>query len=267
MQRTSITICCFALLIISSVACGGENAPCLDDRGCDDRNDCTQDFCDTFAAFPLCKHSNLPDGTLCEVNDVSGMCRSGDCRTQNGAGGSGGTGAAGGSGGNGTSPVKRIFITRDNFDGDLRTNGLGSTGLEGGDNICNTAAEDAQLGGTWVAWLSDSTTDAFDRVPDVGPWYLVDETTKIFDDKVSIGDSPLDPIERDELGVANPGQVWTGTNNAGINTTLNCSDWTTNQGSFTDSAFRGTMGFSGLAWTSAKLEPCNMTARLYCFEQ
>ena len=39
-------------------------------------------------------------------------------------------------------------------------------GLSGADAKCQQAANATGLGGTWVAWLSDSTHNAKDRIPD-----------------------------------------------------------------------------------------------------
>jgi hypothetical protein len=61
---------------------------------------------------------------------------------------------------------KRVFVTAAGYRGDFG-------GVTGGDTICNTTAVAANLDGTWKAWLSDSTTNAIDRIDDVGPWYLL----------------------------------------------------------------------------------------------
>ena len=56
---------------------------------------------------------------------------------------------------------KTVFVTSGAFDGDTDT---GAGGLAGADDICNAAAMAASLAGTYTAWLSDSVTDARDRV-------------------------------------------------------------------------------------------------------
>ena len=59
---------------------------------------------------------------------------------------------------------KRVFVTSTTHDADM--NDEGSTGISGGDAICQARAAGASIGGTWVAWLSDDGTDAGDRVTD-----------------------------------------------------------------------------------------------------
>src|SRR5262245_2730644 len=153
-----------------------------------------------------------PDGGMTHdgpggTGGVGGTGGNGGSGGVGGAGGSGGTGGMGGSGGAGgadgavdataDAPVlvdagpcfpsgKRIFVTSTPYTGDLKTNGAGMTGLHGADNLCGLAATAAGLGGTWTAWLSSSTVDAIDRINDVGPWYLVDRCTLVFNNKASI---------------------------------------------------------------------------------
>src|SRR5262249_40860614 len=75
----------------------------------------------------------------------------------------------GGDGAPGRPHRERLFLTHDRWEGDLvsAATALGfsvTTGLAAGDALCNRAATGAGLGGTWVAWLSDGSHDALDRV-------------------------------------------------------------------------------------------------------
>ena len=45
-------------------------------------------------------------------------------------------------------------------------------GLANADSACNVAAGNAALSGTWVAWLSDSQTNAIDRLTGTGCFFL-----------------------------------------------------------------------------------------------
>src|SRR5690606_40551827 len=56
-----------------------------------------------------------------------------------------------------------VFITSNFYDGDLKTAGAGTTGLDGADKLCQLHADAASLAGTYRAWLSASTVDAIDR--------------------------------------------------------------------------------------------------------
>lgn len=59
-----------------------------------------------------------------------------------------------------------VFVTSSSGNGDLSTwpGSGGMTGLAGGDAICQGLADDAGLPGNYVAYLSDSTDDAFCRI-------------------------------------------------------------------------------------------------------
>ena len=158
----------------------------------------------------------------------------------------------------------RLFVTAAGFNGDLRTAGGAATGLAGGDKLCALSAASAGLGGTWVAWLSDSTTDALSRVADASPWYLVNRKTLLFPTKASLSLSPLQPISIDERGNDSGRDVWTGTAGGGLRVKDVCSDWT--------SASSSSWGQQGIAssvsnWTAFFSPNCASSAQLYCLEQ
>lgn len=159
-----------------------------------------------------------------------------------------------------TIQVKRVFVTSTTYDGNLG-------GLSGGDAKCNTVAVGAAIGGTWTAWLSDDTTNALDRITDVGPWYLIDETTLVANNKTTLVTTLVNPIGNTELGaIIGAAIVWTGTKSDGSADSLLCANWTTN------SSGTGTTGRANQAngsWTSAQTTLCSssLTGHLYCFEQ
>lgn len=194
----------------------------------------------------------------------------------------------------GATPVpgaKRVFVTSLTFTGDLAREGKGATGLEGADNLCGAHATAANLGGTWVAWISSSAENAIDRIPDVGPWYFVDRTTKVFASKFYIKQGPLVPLMKDERGVNVTSEfVWTGTDNRGqydvrpryyaqgVSFPISgCSDWTSSAtGSVGGVHARASYGrASAIAdrWTDngtgydGSSTDCNQQLRLYCFEK
>ena len=163
-------------------------------------------------------------------------------------------------------PVKRFFTTNSTYDG------LGIGGLVGADTKCNHAALSADLGGTWVAWLSDSNSDAIDRIPDVGPWYLVNGYTRVFHSKAHLEENPIAHLAMDEAGVliGQGGQgryVWTGTGYGGLKN-RHCLDWADN--TVSNSGMIGDLQATDRAWTEASeplQESCNLFHHLYCFEQ
>jgi len=164
--------------------------------------------------------------------------------------------------------AKRVFVTSTGYSGNLMAAGGGSSGLDGGDRLCGLAAAAAGLGGTWRAWLSTSTTDAIDRISDVGPWFLVDRCTKIFDNKASIAVSgPRVGIDRSEFGALVVRNAWTGTKSTGRKDFFACKDWTNDQ---PIAGYEGTVGLpgqSGTFWTESSSNPCRILNSLYCFEQ
>src|SRR5688500_4322657 len=91
----------------------------------------------------------------------------------------------------GSADAKRIFVTSLGYTGDRTTAGGAATGWQGADALCDLAAAGAALGGAWVAWASDSGTNAIDRIMDVGPWYFVDGATLVFNNKANLATSPV----------------------------------------------------------------------------
>lgn len=160
----------------------------------------------------------------------------------------------------------RVFITSTRWTGDLKSAGGGSTGLAGADNLCAMAATQGALGGVWTAWLSTQAVNAIDRIADVGPWYLVDKTTLVFQNRADIPAFPLAPVSVDELGQSPTGDaVWTGTLSAGTVATSNCVDWTNSSSSV--NGIVGAWVFGGDQWTAAAQSTCDTVSNLYCFER
>jgi hypothetical protein len=191
-------------------------------------------------------------------------CANGACAVEDGAG----------------AARKRVFITRQTWTGDLTLASGQTTGLASGDTYCSRAAQAAGLGGTFVAWLSDTQTDAITRVADASPWYLVDRATMVFPSKAELATVPMVPIVMDEAGGHTEGDVWTGTlyggtegctQGSGVNC---CADWMLG-GASSDEAVIG-LSATTQGWTSGSslpLEPasrfggCGGARHLYCFEQ
>lgn len=176
-----------------------------------------------------------------------------------------GTSGLAGTGGSGSISVKRVFVTSKTFDGNLKAHG-GTTddnGLKGADAVCNEAAASAGLGGTWTAWLSVTGGDAINRVPDVAPWYLVDQVTKAFDTHAQLAASADVPVNMTENGDTVSGPAWTGTTLLGTAHAARCGEWKTNGtslGAWGDVA-------NAFDWSYKDTQYCSKAARLYCFEQ
>ena len=160
---------------------------------------------------------------------------------------------------------KYVFVTSSVFDPDFG-------GLSAGDALCANAAAAAELGGTsWRAWLSDSQTDAIDRIEDAGPWFLP-EGTRVFNNKANLATAPLAAIDRDELGRAileegtlNPSPM-TGTNAGGTRAAgAHCDDWTSYDWQL--EMMVGSPGATDGDWTASSAIACFSAQPLYCIEQ
>ncbi len=169
-----------------------------------------------------------------------------------------------------TPTYARVFVTSTTYDGNLG-------GLAGADAKCQSSA--ASLGGTWKAWLSDTTTSAASRLVHSSiPYKSVNGSVTFANDWNDLitsksGNYLAAPINVNELGQAVPATLpWTNTNpNGTANNSLNpisdfnCSDWTAGldyiQGWYGNTTSRDAY------WTNYGSDMCNMGRRLYCFEQ
>jgi len=145
----------------------------------------------------------------------------------------------------------------------------GATGLAAGDAICQYLATDAGLEapGSFLAWLSNSTTDAIDRFSYDGPWIRVDGV-KIADSRADLVDGELFSalnVKEDGKYLGNYG-AWTGTSTSGLGTGDHCDGWTS-----ADPATNGTravVNATGANWTEKNAMQCSDGGmRLYCFSQ
>lgn len=158
---------------------------------------------------------------------------------------------------------KRVFITRQRFNGDLG-------GLTGGDTKCSDAATGAGLNGTWKAWLSTTTVNAIDRLVEVGAWVDL-QGAAAFASKNAITNGPSSGLWYDERGSGlSSDNIWTGTNSSGtyqwgVIMAPPCDEWTS--ASMQSGARIGQVGRSGSEWTSYSGTTCDQTAHLLCFEQ
>lgn len=162
-----------------------------------------------------------------------------------------------------------VFVTNQVFNGNLG-------GLQGADDKCNAEASAAGLVGTYVAWLSDSTTDARDRIRDQG--YITVAGAVVATGLADLTDGTIGaPIDVDAEGIPVPivagsaTGVWTNTTPSGVDFGQSaspdgdaCGDWTLTAGA----AAIGSILRTGVQWTGGGTTvACNFTYRLYCFGQ
>jgi hypothetical protein len=163
-----------------------------------------------------------------------------------------------------------VFITSETSSGNIG-------GLASADSWCQKLAESAGLAGTYKAWLSDSTTDARERITNASvPYTLVDGITVVANDFSDLTDGEIaHEIDQQENGVAiSRSTVWTGTSFDGLVVSVPicascaCRDWR-----WGEPGDRGGAGavFDGVntdaRWTQAETRTCETPARIYCFEQ
>lgn len=170
----------------------------------------------------------------------------------------------------------RVFAHNVMFVTSTRTSPGALGGLTGADALCNARASDAGLQGTYVAWLSTSTVDAYTRLGTARGWVRPDGAP--FVDQVAdlTAGRILYPPWIDELGVVHAppdfvtsDAVVTGTARNGRGGGLNwCGDYT--QVATAASACGEVAGGTEL-WTDSgegSLSPrcsCDIPTRLYCF--
>jgi hypothetical protein len=150
--------------------------------------------------------------------------------------------------------------------------GIVNSGLEAGDCICQTLADDAGLSGEFVAWLSDSGVDARDRLTNVSNQWVLPSGDVVAEDRSDLVDISIDhAINVDETGVADVlANVWTHTSSIGtklptIPPISACADWTS--ASVGIGAQAGATFRADAQWTSMSQWTCNARHRIYCLEQ
>ena len=159
----------------------------------------------------------------------------------------------------------RVFVTSTRHEANLG-------GIAGADAICSARAKEAEISGTFLAWLSDhesSPSTRFVHAP--FPYVLVDATVVAANWEALTGQPLEHHIDMTELGVKSEGlgTVWTRTLSNGTAASFglgpDCGGWTRS-----DSNAFGTNGQhqGNLAlWSFIGASSCNARLRLYCFEQ
>ena len=166
-----------------------------------------------------------------------------------------------------TLPTKTVFLSSTNQNGNLGS-------LAGADAICQGLADAASLGGTYKAWLSDSTSSPATRfTPWMGSYSRPDGVT-VANDWADLTDGTLDaPIYVTELGQVNPTQrtVQTSTDTQGFGVATSpgsyCLDWTSSAGAGVATRTNGRSDQVSGDWTNSGTSGCTNSLRLYCFEQ
>lgn len=169
-------------------------------------------------------------------------------------------------------PGALVFVTSVHGSGNLSSwpQAGGLTGLAAGDAICRNVATAAHLPSptSFVAWLSDSTADAADRLTGDGPYRRLDGFAVAVSKGALTSGATSNSIHVDESFhyLTNSLWTWTGTEEFGSSTGNHCAGWTS--GSVTDVATAGTATLSRDRHWTANFNAWNCDATylaLYCF--
>lgn len=144
----------------------------------------------------------------------------------------------------------RIFATNSSYNGNLG-------GLSGADAICQANATSNGYSGTWIAFLSDSTTSIASRLTNM-KYPVVRANDGLLIDPSNLFDGFLDG------GVAlSPSRhVWTGSNVNGTSHSDNCNNWTAN--AYPAYGQYGQGDEYDDWWISYSNRACNNTYKLIC---
>lgn len=142
-------------------------------------------------------------------------------------------------------------------------------GLPGADARCQGYADAARLGGTWKAFVGDSTSAPATRFAWAAVPYALLDGTIVANDAVGLQSGTL----RAAIGVDECGQqvgnaeVWTGLSSASATSGSGCADFTSD----TVGATYANVGLTGATdrrWYATYLQYCDRTnVHLYCVEQ
>jgi hypothetical protein len=182
--------------------------------------------------------------------------------------------------------TKKVFVTSQAYDGNLG-------GLAGADALCQNAADSAGLDGSFLAWLSTTTTSLIGETIPTGPAYRFvrhhvpyvlpngQQVARYFGDLV---DGDLEnPIAVTEYGsTVFSGETWSATSANGLPAAgspaslYTCENWTSGASSggglviVNTTYFIGQIGATGPAWSSSAVgiqTSCAEQKRLICVEQ
>jgi len=159
---------------------------------------------------------------------------------------------------NGLESDDLVFVTYGQYPGNLGD-------IASYDAICNAEAADVNLGGTYRAFMSDSSQDAGDVIG-VGPYYNIFGVV-IAASKIDLL-SPLslqDAIATPYTTIPTLPWAWTGTAGDGTATGFDCSDWS-------DGGAAGTAGRTDLLTSPEWIRGtdagnCATSEHIYCFKE
>ena len=187
-----------------------------------------------------------------------------------------------------------VFVTSASGKGNLSqwsdALAVSATGVAAGDAVCQARATAAGLSGTFVAWLSDSTIDAYCHIQGytgtisgtnpncgqatlpvaAGPWVRTDgypfaDTIDKLVDNVSTWGQVYTPVLLNEKGVAVVSSwYYTGTYGDGTASSSTCNDWTSSSSLLMGDS-GNTWGTTGW-WSDGGGNDCDAVQPLICMQ-
>jgi hypothetical protein len=160
--------------------------------------------------------------------------------------------------------AQRVFVSSGTYDGNLG-------GHAGASTKCQTLATAAGLGGTWMAWVSDSSGSPNRSFTKATIAYRLLDGTQVAANWTALTSGTLShAIDVDQTGASLAGATgsaaltWTATATGGMSMGDSCSQFASNAGM----GQVGSCTSATTTWTNASTtEACSATHHLYCFEQ
>ena len=162
--------------------------------------------------------------------------------------------------------AERVFVSSGTYSGNLG-------GASGANATCQSLATAAGLGGTWMAWVSDSSGSPNRSFTKATIAYRLLDGTSIASNWTALTGGTLShAIDVDQTGTSLAGatgsaaMTWTSTATGGTSMGDSCNQFTSSSSSATGQV--GSCTGTGATWTNASTtEACSAMHHLYCFEQ
>jgi hypothetical protein len=160
--------------------------------------------------------------------------------------------------------AQRVFVSSGTYSGNLG-------GHAGADTTCQSLATAGSLGGTWMAWVSDSTGSPNRNFTKATMGYrLLDGALVAANFTALTGGTLSHAIDIDQTGASlasatgTAAFTWTATSTGGMSMGDSCTQFTSSSATGQVGSCTSTSG----TWTNASTtEACSATHHLYCFEQ
>jgi hypothetical protein len=157
-----------------------------------------------------------------------------------------------------------VFVSSGTFSGSLG-------GHSGANTTCQSLATAASLGGTWMAWVSDSSASPNRNFTKATIAYRLLDGTEIAANWTALcGGTLSHAIDIDQTGASLAGATgsaaltWTATATGGMSMGDSCTQFTSSTGT----GQVGSCTSTSATWTNASTtEACSAMHHLYCFEQ